>query len=154
MLHSLVDNIIKIDRGGPESREGRLIAAGVDYITLLTENEGVVYYRTHHIKSLTSNTKNDSQFDFQVPDDFRFIQAEDFKGVLESLKYHWVQINRGGPEKLEGIVDQVNDNFVTIIAKEEVIRISMFHIRNVSYEVKDRKNKDTNGKKTEDNTKS
>lgn len=154
MLHSLVDNIIKIDRGGPESREGRLIAAGVDYITLLTENEGVVYYRTHHIKSLTSNTKNDSQFDFQVPDDFRFIQAEDFKGVLESLKYHWVQINRGGPEKLEGIVDQVNDNFVTIIAKEEVIRISMFHIRNVSYEVKDRKNKDSNEKKTEDNTKS
>ena len=154
MLHSLVDNIIKIDRGGPESREGRLIAAGGDYITLLTENEGVVYYRTHHIKSLTSNTKNDSQFDFQVPEDFRFIQAEDFKGVLESLKYHWVQINRGGPEKLEGIVDQVNDNFVTIIAKEEVIRISMFHIRNVSYEVKDRKNKDTNGKKTEDNTKS
>lgn len=154
MLHSLVDNIIKIDRGGPESREGRLIAVGVDYIALLTENEGVVYYRTHHIKSLTSNTKNDSQFDFQVPEDFRFIQAEDFKGVLESLKYHWVQINRGGPEKLEGIVDQVNDNFVTIIAKEEVIRISMFHIRNVSYEVKDRKNKGSNEKKTEDNTKS
>lgn len=154
MLHSLVDNIIKIDRGGPESREGRLIAVGGDYIALLTENEGVVYYRTHHIKSLTSNTKNDSQFDFQVPEDFRFIQAEDFKGVLESLKYHWVQINRGGPEKLEGIVDQVNDNFVTIIAKEEVIRISMFHIRNVSYEVKDRKNKDSNDKKTEDNTKS
>ena len=47
-----------------------------------------------------------------------------------------MKINRGGPETLEGVLDDINDDYVTIIANEEVIRLSMFHIRNVSYGVK------------------
>ena len=35
MIHSLVDRVIKVDRGGPESRVGKLLAAEEDYITLL-----------------------------------------------------------------------------------------------------------------------
>ena len=47
-----------------------------------------------------------------------------------------MKINRGGPETLEGVMDVVTDNFVTIVANEEIIRVSLFHIRNISYGVK------------------
>ena len=58
MIHSLVDKVIKVDRGGPESRVGRLLAAEDDYFTLLHEDEGIIYYNTQHIKSVTYNSKS------------------------------------------------------------------------------------------------
>ena len=142
MLHSLVNSTIKVDRGGPESRVGKLLAAEEDHITVLTAEDGVIYYYTHHIKSLTVNAKNEVQLDLQVPEDFVFIQAKDYKSVLKALQYKWVKINRGGPETLEGIMDEVHDDFITIVLNEEVIRISMFHMRNISYGVKIEKSKD------------
>ena len=33
-------------------------------------------------------------------------------------------------------MDVVTDDFVTIVANEEIIRVSLFHIRNISYGVK------------------
>ncbi|MEC2159377.1 hypothetical protein [Virgibacillus halodenitrificans] len=133
LLLSLGDRIVKIDRGGPESRVGKILAVEDDHLTVLTEDDGVVYYNTHHIKSLTDNAKEEMEFDFEVPEDFEFIRAKDFKGVLENLRFTWVQINRGGPEMLEGVLYEINDDFVAIVAHEEVIRLSMFHIRNISY---------------------
>ena len=142
MIHSLVDKVIKVDRGGPESRVGKLLAAEEDHITLLNADEGVIYYNTQHIKSLTYNAKNQVEFDVIIPSDFKFIQAADFKGVLGKLTLQWVKINRGGPEMLEGVMDVVNDDFVTIVANEEIIRVSLFHIRNISYGVKIEKAKE------------
>ena len=149
MILSLVDKVIKVDRGGPESRVGRLLAAHEDHITLLTEDEGIIYYKTQHIKSLTLNAKNESEFDFEVPRGFKFITAKDFKSVLEKLNHRWVKINRGGPETLEGIIvmDDVNDDFITIVSHEEIIKLSMFHIRNISYGVKVGKSKKDENKK-------
>jgi spore coat protein B len=136
MILSLLDKVIKVDRGGPESRVGKLLAAEEDHITLLTEDEGIIYYNTHHIKSITDNAKNAVQFGVEIPEDFEFVKAKDFKGVLENLKYRWVKINRGGPETLEGVMDSCNDDFVTIVSNAEIIRLSIFHIRNISYGVK------------------
>ena len=136
MLLTLVDKVVKVDRGGPESRIGKLLAVDEDCITLLTEDEGIVYYKTHHIKSLTDNAKNELQFNIEIPEDFEYKKGANFKSVLEELEYHWVKINRGGPETLEGVLDDINEDYVTIVANEEVIRLSMFHIRNVSYGVK------------------
>ncbi|MBB4825450.1 spore coat protein B [Sporosarcina luteola] len=133
LLLSLVGKVIKVDRGGPESRIGKLLAVNEDHITLLTEDDGVIYYKAHHIKSLTANTKSGLNFNIEVPENFEYKTAKTFKGILENLKYHWVKINRGGPEKLEGVLDDISDDFVTIILNEEVVRLSMFHIRNISY---------------------
>jgi len=141
MIHSLVDKVIKVDRGGPESRVGKLLTAESDHITLLTDDDGIVYYNTQHIKSLTYNARNQVELNIEMPEDFEFIQAEDFRGVLEKLTLRWVKINRGGPETLEGVMDVVNDDFVTIVANEEIIRVSLFHIWNISYGVKVEKTK-------------
>lgn len=153
MLHSLVNSTIKVDRGGPESRVGRLLAAADDHIIVLTAEDGVIYYNTHHIKSLTVNAKSEVQLDLQVPEDFEFIQAKDYKSVLKGLQYKWVKINRGGPETLEGIMDEVHDDFLTIVSNEEVIRISMFHMRNISYGVKIEKSNDDDEKANKDDGK-
>ena len=136
MITSLVDKVIKVDRGGPESRIGRLLAAEKDYFTLLHDDEGIIYYNTQHIKSVTYNSKSQLDFDYDLPRNFKYVHAPDFKGILQKLTLRWVKINRGGPETLEGVMDVVTDNFVTIVSNEEIIRVSLFHIRNISYGVK------------------
>ncbi|WP_419961428.1 hypothetical protein [Psychrobacillus sp. BM2] len=142
MILSLVDKVVKVDRGGPESRVGMLLAAKDDHFTLLTEDDGIIYYNTQHIKSITYNSKNQVDFNLEVPEDFEYIQVDDFRSVLEKLSLHWVKINRGGPETLEGVMDVVTDDFVTIVANEEIIRVALFHIRNISYGVKVQKTKE------------
>jgi hypothetical protein len=130
------DKVIQVDRGGPESRIGKFLDAGEDYIALLTEDDGVVYYYTHHIKSFTENTKEQLEFGVEVPEDFEFKKAENFKDLLKSLEYHWVKINRGGPQTVEGVLSEVKNGFVYLVTNNEIIRIVKFHIKNVSYGVK------------------
>ena len=164
LITSLMNKVVRIDRGGPESRIGKLLAVEDDHITLLTEDDGVVYYLTHHIKSITDNAKQGLKFDIEIPEGFEFIRANNCRSVLENLKFHWVQINRGGPETLEGILNEANEDFVTIISNEEIIRIATFHIRNISYGVKiektkseeseSNKNKDDSNKTNESKEKS
>jgi spore coat protein B len=159
LITSLMNKVVRIDRGGPESRIGKLLAVEDDHITLLTEDDGVVYYMTHHIKSITDNAKQGLEFNIEVPENFEFLRANNCKSILEKLRFHWVQINRGGPETLEGVLNEANDDFVTIISNEEIIRLSMFHIRNISYGVKiekpepaeseSKKNKDDSNKTDE-----
>lgn len=153
MILSLVDKVIKVDRGGPESRVGMLLSAADDHLTLLTEDDGIIYYNTQHIKSMTYNSKNQVEFNLEIPKDFVYIQAEDFRGVLERLTLQWVKINRGGPEMLEGVMDVVTDDFVTIVANEEIIRVALFHIRNISYGVKIEKTKEAKSKNDKEENK-
>ena len=151
LLLSLKDKVVRVDRGGPESRIGKLLSAEDDHFALLTEKDGVVYYRSQHIKSLTVNSKDGMDFNVEIPDDFEFSIASDFKTVVAGLKHQWVKVNRGGPETLEGIMDDVTDDFITIISKDEIIRLAMYHVRNISYGVKV-ENDDKNENKDNGNT--
>ncbi|MEH7480819.1 hypothetical protein V7157_06840 [Neobacillus drentensis] len=53
-----IGKVIRVDRGGPESRIGMLLDASEDHLCLLTEEDGVFYYNTSHIKSFTDNIKS------------------------------------------------------------------------------------------------
>ena len=136
LLLTFVDKVVKIDRGGPESRVGKVLSVEDDHIAVITEDDGVIYYNTHHIKSLTNNSKQDLDFALEVPENFVYYQARSFKDVLNDMTHHWVQINRGGPEMLEGVLEHVTDEYVIIVSGEEVVRVSKFHLRNISYGVK------------------
>lgn len=59
MLTTFLNKVIKIDRGGPESSVGKLLHATDDHITVLTDNDGIIFYKTQHIKSLTHNAKQE-----------------------------------------------------------------------------------------------
>ncbi len=136
MAKALLNKVIKVDRGGPESNIGMLLSAEDDHFTVLTENDGVVYYRTQHIKSITHAAKGGLEFNTVIPEDFEYMQAKDFNGILDSLNLYWVQINRGGPEKLEGVLDSHDEDFLTIISNDEIVRISKYHLRSISYGLK------------------
>ncbi|QIZ10197.1 hypothetical protein HFZ78_28635 [Priestia megaterium] len=128
------DTVIKVNRDGSESKIGKLLDERDDYIAVLTEEDGVVYYKTQHIKSFTENTKGKWEFDVEIPENFK--NAEKFKDLLKSLKYHWVKINRGGSETVNGVLCEVKDDFVHVVANEELVRIPIFYINNVSYRSK------------------
>ena len=145
MMLTLMGKVIKVDRGGPESRIGKLLAVEDDYFTILTEEDGIVYYKMQHIKSLTMDTKSGLKFDMEVPTDLTFLEECDFKSVVGKLRHEWIKVNRGGPEMLEGVLDQVNDDFVTIISNGEVIRLAMYHIRNISVGPKVENNEENEG---------
>ncbi|OCA92334.1 hypothetical protein [Pseudobacillus wudalianchiensis] len=136
ILGSLVGKAVKVNRGGHDSRIGLLLAVEEDYFVLLTKEDGVLYYKGHHVKSLTDNAKKGINFDLIVPEDFSYVRGKNFEDVLHCLKYHWVTINRGGHEKYQGVLDDINDDYITVIFNEEVIRVAMFHIRNISYDMR------------------
>ncbi|MGZ4159202.1 MAG: hypothetical protein ACXVNF_00155, partial [Neobacillus sp.] len=88
--------------------------------------------------------KGQAEFNINVPKDLKYKQADNFQNLLDSLKFQWVSINRGGPEKLEGVLSDVHEDYVSLINKEEIVRLAMFHIRSISYGLKIEKAEDAN----------
>jgi len=133
---------IRVDRGGYESRIGLLLEVIEDYFVLLTEKDGIVYYKTNHVMSVTESSKDAMKLGLKAPDKSEYKTAENFVKLLESIKYQWVRINRGNSEALEGVLNDVNKDYCSLIVNDEVVRYSMKHIRNVSYGLKAKKHKD------------
>jgi spore coat protein B len=134
ILSSLVGKIVRIDRGGPESRVGRLLAVKPDHLVIYCEGEGIVYYKNDHIKSISiderENIKRLNQENMFIPP---FLDFDDFTTVLKNMTYRWVQINRGGPERLEGVLTDANDERILLVVKDEIVSVFNFHVRNISY---------------------
>lgn len=149
LFNTLLNKTIKIDRGGPESREGKLLGVEDDFIVFLTKDDGVVYYKTQHIKSITEKVTKSNSGDLELPEEFQFVAGKNFPDILGKLRFNWVKINRGGPEVIEGVLDEIDEDFVTVISNEEVIRVSLYHIRNISYGLKLNNNEETEKKESE-----
>ncbi|MED1470647.1 hypothetical protein [Bacillus salipaludis] len=128
MLKSFVGKVINIDRGGRGSKVGKLLDVNNDYFALLTEKDGVVYYNTQHIKSVTENTKG---YNIVFPEDFEYKKANNLLSLLENQKLQWIKINHDGPEKIEGILYDVNNDIISLIFNDEIVRIPMFHLRTI-----------------------
>lgn len=133
-LKDLIGSFVRVNRGGPESQKGTIVAACSDYFVLKNEKGELYYYQIRHLKSVTKNAKDCKA------DDCGWLECEcedDFEKLLQSFKYRWVKINRGGPEKVEGILQDVSCEFVTLIVKEEVILVAVAHIKSVTVECKE-----------------
>lgn len=136
-MKSLVNQKVKVNLGGPESRTGVLLGMGADYLVLQANTGEVLYYQQEHVKSVINKSQ-----EFGVACDWieqPYIEGADFLNILDSLKYKWVKINRGGPESVEGLVSNINEEYVTLVNHDEVIYVTNFHIKNVSQIVKDNK---------------
>ncbi|WP_237391933.1 hypothetical protein [Paenibacillus dendrobii] len=126
---SLVGQTVKINRGGPDSVEGVLLSVQNNYLAVWSKEGSIVYVSTTHIKSITATGKSGgAQGTMASP-----ISAYNFASLLQALRYRHVQINRGGPEKLEGIVADANQSYLMLAVKgEEVVRIPIYHVKSVS----------------------
>ncbi|PFJ16461.1 spore coat protein [Bacillus cereus] len=129
-LKDLIGACVRVNRGEPESQRGIIVAVYTDYFVLENEKGEYHCYQICHLKSITKNTKDCEATDYGwVEDD----SAKDFEALLQSFKYRWVKINRSGPEKVEGILQDVSGDYVTLIIKEEVVLIALSHIKSVNY---------------------
>ncbi|KAB2445725.1 spore coat protein [Bacillus luti] len=129
-LKDLIGSYVRVNRGGPESQKGTIVSLGADYFGLENEKGESHYYQLSHLKSITQNTKDGGIGDFEWAEEDI---AEDFETLLQGFKYRWVKINRGGPEKIEGILQDASGGYVTLIIKEEVVLIALSHIKSVNY---------------------
>ena len=60
------------------------------------------------------------------------ICADDMCGVLGNLKYCWIKINRKGPESVEGLLVDANEDHLVLVVKNEIFRIATYHVKNFS----------------------
>src|SRR4051812_5756761 len=153
LLSKLVNEVIQINQGGPERRHGTLLAVRCDFLILLTEDDGVVYVKLHHIKSVSKTVRpEDKKDEKKTSKNPVFCKASKFSDVFKELEHKWVTINRGGPEAMEGVLVEKSGGFYTLITDHAVLRIHPFHIRSVSSGPKGSKkhNKDENKDKNKD----
>lgn len=156
-FHSLIGQFmnqsVQFNQGGPESKKGRLVWLGDDYAALNTNEDGVVYFNIHHIKSISKH-EPDLKIEGQTPSGV--LEADDLSEVFKSLTHKWVSINRGGPEAIEGILVDNADGHYTLVKNQEVLRIYPFHIKSISlgpkgsYKKEDEKNEHQNQEDSND----
>jgi spore coat protein B len=145
LMEQLANESIQINQGGPESKNGTLLGVAGDYLVLYTEDDGIVYFNVHHVKSIAKYQSNDDdngngngngnfnaqqqQSEVTFPE---FVDANDFQDVFSHMAHKWVSINRGGPEAMEGVLVETAGGHYTLVSNEEVLRIHPFHIRSIS----------------------
>jgi spore coat protein B len=144
VLQSFKYGIIQVDRGGPESRIGKLLDVGDDFIALQTKEDGTLYYQIRHIKSIGDASEECEKGDFEEKPSYEHVK--NFHAVLKEMLHCWVRVNRGGPESLEGVLTEVDDDYITVVHNKEVYRVLVFHIRNISEVDKSKENSDGENK--------
>ncbi|WP_188455418.1 hypothetical protein [Virgibacillus oceani] len=160
LLNSFVLQNIQVNQGGPESRSGMLLLVRPDYLAISTKKDGVVYYNLEHIKSISAvneekeessereessgkSSPNNSAAGAEVEATAEFTEVvieenippcadeEDFQALLRSFNQRWVEINSGGPEKVEGVLVDCSEDHVTLVHNKDVFKIATFHIKTV-----------------------
>ncbi|MGE7601101.1 hypothetical protein ACQKL5_01235 [Peribacillus sp. NPDC097675] len=117
-LEALQGKFVRVFKGGPDSREGRLIEVNAEYIVLLTEDRQLVYYTIAQLKIVVVNAKK-SREDLLPPFDDGYAFAPTFLGLLETLDTRYVQVNGGGPASKIGRIIEVTAEFIVLSTKKD-----------------------------------
>lgn len=65
-LKDLIGSFVRVNRGGPESQKGTIVAVCSDYFVLKNEKGELYYYQIRHLKSITKNAKDCKADDWNV----------------------------------------------------------------------------------------
>jgi len=158
MASQLKEQNVRINGKGPESRVGKLIDVRDDYVIIYTEDDGLIFYRDQHIKSLSTpfekmESTNDSgeketesvteelveevpKVNTELENLLKLSAAASMNDLLTNLKYSWIKVNRKGPESVEGLLVDSNDQHLVLAVDNEILRISTYHIKNFSVNTK------------------
>ncbi|MFB0844351.1 hypothetical protein [Paenibacillus oleatilyticus] len=138
---SLIGSEVKINGRGPDAITGKLIGIHSNYVALSTE-DGAVYVNTSHVKSILQSPNQKSSG--TIGSVTTHIKASSFNDLLQELRHTFVKINRGGQEKLEGIISDVTSDHLIVIINNELIRVPLFQIKSVTVGLKSRGDKSGN----------
>lgn len=142
-IENFINKKVKVGRGGPESKSGYLLGVYSDYVILWTDKKEIVYYQSAHTQSMTlDSTATESIKEEDGLDSLTFIHEDSFLATIEALKHNMVQINRGGPDCLTGVIVEVNENNFTISVDKEIIFVFLQHVKSLSLAPKENKNDD------------
>ena len=131
-LDALKGKYVKVFKGGPESREGRLLEVNGEYIVIQTEENQLVYYSVAHLKVVVGNAKK-TQTDYLPLLDDSHVYPETFSGLLETLNSSFVQVNGGGPaSKVGQIIDIKPEYLVLSTEKDGLVLFPLAHIKSVA----------------------
>lgn len=170
---------VRINGSGPESREGTVIDVQGDFIILYTKEDGLLFYNNQHIKSLsvpikekkneedTENEENSENADEEnsgndqeeseqellntVLASYDQIAAESLNDLLMNLKYSWIKINRKGPESVEGLLIEIHDDHLVLAVDNQIFRIVLYHVKNFSVKINNSEN-EKNQKSNDDSS--
>ncbi len=148
------DQTVRINGKGPESKHGSLLDVRDDFFVLSTETDGLIFYKEHYITSLSHSIPtatieaeemvnvNDGSSSIseeetveevnEFTEMYSQIAADTTNDLLSNLKYSLVKINRKGPESIEGMLVEANEDHLVLVVNNEVFRISTFHVKNFS----------------------
>ncbi|NEU29654.1 hypothetical protein GN156_02550 [bacterium LRH843] len=154
LMTNFIGKKVRINRKGPESKEGTLIAVQGNFFVLFTKKEGLLFYTTYHIKSISEVAKateegtdenkegkdesaeqEENQNLDEITNIYNEIAADKFHQFLTNLQYRWVKVNRHGPESLEGMLVDSSADFLTMVVKNEVLRLPVSHVKSISSDV-------------------
>jgi len=130
----LIGKLVRVNRGGPESSEGLVIAVRSDYLVLFVKKEGTVYYNLEHIKSITI-VRHIDRFDrhgHHHNAHCKFKKHSTFLEALRSKKNRTVKINRGGPESVTGVLVAAHKDYIKLLVEDELVIIFTAHIKSFS----------------------
>lgn len=149
-----IGKTVRLERGGPDKLVGKLVAIMPDAIALETQNEGVVYVHSRHIKTISESVIPELQMSTAAPVDAAYpvleeeeqpplLEAENFQDLLTKLKHRLVRINHGGPNALQGVLIEIRPDAVTILHEmKDYVHYPIYHIRSVTWILNTNKNKE------------
>ncbi|MCL6548515.1 MAG: hypothetical protein K6T30_06365 [Alicyclobacillus sp.] len=142
-LQESIGKTIQLERGGPDRLVGKLVAIMNDCIAVETQDEGVVYVNTQHIKTISESVIPEVQIvratadpDAPVPEEEYppLVEAENFEDLLSKLKHRLVRINHGGPNALQGVLIEQRPGVVTILHDmRDYVHYSTYHIKSITW---------------------
>ena len=68
----------------------------------------------------------------KLMEDYNLASAEKSNELLTNLKYCWIKINRKGPESIEGMLVEANEDHLVLVVDNEIFRIATYHVKNFS----------------------
>ncbi|RRN69944.1 hypothetical protein EI200_15755 [Peribacillus simplex] len=130
-LEALTGKFVRAFKGGPDSREGKLLTVQSDYIVIQTEQNQLVYFAIEHLKIVVGNAKK-SQLDLCSINE-ETVYPANFLGMLESLQTSCIQVNGGGPASKVGRVVDVKEEFLVLSSENDgLVLYPISHIKSVT----------------------
>ena len=120
--------------GGKPHNQGFLLDVNSEFMVFSSEKDGLVFYSLEHIKSLASSAVEQAE----TLDSIDFAGGHTFTDLLGEYLHKWVTINEG-PDKVEGVLVEVNDRFTVVVKNDEVIYVANEHIKLIKQKAHDEK---------------
>lgn len=127
LLETLDSRYVQVNGGGPASKVGRIIEVTAEYIVLSTKKDGLVLFPIALIKSVAIL---EISFHSRWPE-FPIVEIPTLNGALTQLIYFWISVNAGGPEKVEGVLIQVEEDYIVVVNKDEIFYITTDQIQSI-----------------------